>query len=71
VLDVCGDEAVVGKPIGSDDKNDKHTSLAYMSVDDAVKEYNLLTEKAVNAISDLPGSEALVSLAYYLCKRDY
>lgn len=71
VLDVIGDESVLGKPVGSDDKNDKHTSLAYMSVEEAVKEYERLTDKAVAAISDIEGSEALVSLAYYLCKRKY
>ncbi len=71
VLDVCGDEAVLGKPIGSDDKNDKHTSLAYMSIDEATKEYIDLSESAVSAISDIEGSAPLVDLAYYLCKRNY
>lgn len=71
VLDVVGDEALVGKPIGSDDKNDKHTSLAYMSVEDAIREYTSLTDKAVSEIKDIEGSEPLVALAYYLCRRDY
>lgn len=71
VLDVCGDEAVIGKPVGSDDKNDKHTSLAYMSVDDAVKEYLKLTDEAVAAIRDIDGSEALAELAYHLCNRKF
>ena len=71
VLDVIGDEAVVGKPIGSDDKNDKHTSLAYMSVEAAIEEYNSLTDKAVDEIKNIDNSEALVNLAYYLCRRDY
>ena len=71
VLDVCGDEAVIGKPVGSDDKNDKHTSLAYMSVEDAIKEYNALTDKAVSSIVDFNNSEVLSALAYYLCRREY
>lgn len=71
VLDVIGDETIVGKPIGSDDKNDKHTSLAYMSVESAIKEYGKLTDKAVEAIVNIDKSEPLVSLAYYLCRRDY
>lgn len=71
VLDVCGDEAVIGKPIGSDDKNDKHTSLAYMSVEDAVKEYTSLTDKAVSAIAHINSSEVLSALAYHLCRREY
>lgn len=70
VLDVCGDESVIGKPVGSDSKNDKHTSLAYMSVDDAIREYESLTEKAIDAISDIPGSESLKALALHLCKRN-
>lgn len=71
VLDVCGDEATIGKPVGSDGKNDKHTSLAYMSVDDAINEYKRLTNEAIDAIKDIPGSDALASLALYLCKREY
>ena len=71
VLDVIGDEAVVGKPIGSDDKNDKHTSLAYMSVESAIEEYKNLTDKAVDEIKNIENSEPLLSLAYYLCRRDY
>lgn len=71
VLDVCGDESIIGKPVGSDDKNDKHTSLAYMSVEEATKEYIELTDSAVSEIADLDGSEPLVELAYYLCKRNY
>ncbi|MBE6707762.1 MAG: polyprenyl synthetase family protein [Ruminococcaceae bacterium] len=70
VLDVCGDEAVIGKPVGSDSKNDKHTSLAYMSVDEAIHEYEVLTDKAIDAISDIPGSESLTALALHLCKRN-
>ena len=69
VLDVQGDASVLGKPVGSDEKNDKHTSLAYMNAEDAVLEYERLTKEAVAAVSDLEGSEALRSLAYYLCKR--
>ncbi len=71
VQDVCGDEAVIGKPVGSDDKNDKHTSLAYMTIDDAVREYMKLTDEAVVAVSDIKGSEALVELAYHLCNRKF
>lgn len=71
VLDVCGDEATLGKPIGSDDKNDKHTSLAYMSVNDAISEYERLTDEAISSIRDIKGSEPLEALALYLCKRNY
>ena len=71
VLDVIGDEAVIGKPVGSDDKNDKHTSLAYMSVDEAIAEYNALTDKAVEAIREFDNCEPLAELAYYLCRRNY
>lgn len=71
VLDVIGDEALVGKPIGSDEKNDKHTSTYYMTTDEAVKEYRGLTEAACRAIEDLPGSETLTDLARFLCTRKF
>lgn len=71
VLDVCGDEGTLGKPIGSDDKNDKHTSLAYMDIESAIAEYEKLTNEAISAIKEFDGSDALVELALHLCKRNY
>lgn len=71
VLDVIGDEKLVGKPIGSDEKNDKHTSTYYMSAEDAIKEYEALTEAACSAIGDLPGGDILCELARYLCQRKF
>ncbi len=71
VLDVVGDESVLGKPVGSDDENDKHTSLAYMSVEDAIEKYTEYTDMAVKAIATLPSPEILTELAYYLCKRKF
>ena len=71
VLDVIGDEALVGKPIGSDEKNDKHTSTYYMTTSEAIEEYRGLTETACRAIESVPGGEVLAELARYLCTRKF
>lgn len=57
ILDVTGDEAVIGKPVGSDERNDKSTyvtltsleearELAQKTVDEAVASLNPLGDKA-------------------------
>lgn len=69
LLDVLGDESVLGKPVGSDDKNEKHTVLSYMSIEDATKEQKRLSDEAVAAVSEFPRNEALSALVYYLTIR--
>lgn len=69
LLDVLGDESVIGKPVGSDDKNDKHTVLSYMSIDDAINEHKRLSDEAVAAVSEFPKNDALSALVYYLSTR--
>jgi len=71
VLDVESDTATLGKPVGSDDKNDKHTSIAYMGLAEAKTEYRRLTEVAVEALEGIDGADALASLADFLCSRKY
>ena len=70
ILDVTGDEALLGKPIGSDAENSKSTFLTYMSIEEAEKYAILLTEDAKNAISGYEGAENLLALADYLLIRE-
>lgn len=35
ILDVVGDEAVIGKPVGSDERNDKSTYVTLTSLEEA------------------------------------
>lgn len=70
VLDVTGDEAVLGKPIGSDKESEKTTFLTHMTVEEAKNYAGALTEDAKSAISGYEGSEMLTSLADWLLYRN-
>jgi geranylgeranyl diphosphate synthase type II len=70
LLDLIGDEAVVGKTLSSDAENQKTTFLSFYGID-GVKDYaKRLTEDAINEISEIEGSERLIELATYLLERD-
>ncbi len=69
ILDVTGDEAVLGKPIGSDAENTKTTFLSHMTVCEAGEYARRLTDEAKKAISEYAGNEALLALAEYLLIR--
>lgn len=69
ILDVTSDSETLGKPVGSDAKNDKKTAMFYMSLDEAIEEEAAVTKKAVDAISEYEGSEPLTELALWLMSR--
>lgn len=69
ILDVEGDEAVLGKPVGSDAQSGKITFLSHMTVSEARDYAKRLTEDAKEAVSALEGSEVLCELADYLLTR--
>jgi len=70
ILDVTGDTAVLGKAVGSDEKNGKKTVLAFMSPEEAAAKEAELVEEAREAVSAFPGSEALADLALWLSRRN-
>lgn len=69
LLDVVGDEAELGKPIGSDKDEGKTTFMHFFSADEAMAYAEKLTELAKAAVSPYPGSEILCDLADYLLHR--
>ncbi|MBQ8523956.1 MAG: polyprenyl synthetase family protein [Clostridia bacterium] len=69
ILDVTSDSETLGKPVGSDAKNDKKTALSYMSLDEAVVEEDAVTRRAVEAISEFPDSDVPAQLAVWLMSR--
>lgn len=69
ILDCIGNEALLGKPIGSDAEQGKTTFLHFMSLDAAAERAAALTEQAKAAIAPYPGSETLIELADYLLSR--
>ena len=75
VLDILGDEATLGKPVLSDEKNDKYTYATIYGIDKAKAYVNNMSDKANNIINDINSKnketkEALVSLIKTLIDRD-
>ena len=71
ILDATGDEALLGKPIGSDSESGKTTFLSFFSVDEAYERASELTKAAIEKISGYEASDALAQLAKYLLDRRY
>ncbi|MBQ8345643.1 MAG: polyprenyl synthetase family protein [Clostridia bacterium] len=71
VLDVVGDQDVLGKNVGTDEEHAKTTFLTYFDVDGARAYAENLTAEAVSALSDVAGSERLTDLAVYLLNRTH
>lgn len=70
LLDLIGDEAIVGKTLSSDAENQKTTFLSLFDIE-GVRDYaKRLTEDAISEISEIEGSELLRELALYLLERD-
>ncbi|MBQ4572644.1 MAG: polyprenyl synthetase family protein [Clostridia bacterium] len=70
ILDIEGDTVSLGKPVGSDEKNDKSTAVKYFGLEkskELVKEY---TDKAVSALNAFNNdTEILTQIAYMLVDR--
>lgn len=70
ILDIEGDVASLGKPVGSDEKNDKSTAVKYFGLEkskELVKEY---TENAVSSLNAFTNdTDTLKQIAYMLVDR--
>lgn len=71
ILDVEGDEAVLGKPIGSDLENEKTTFVTLYGLDKAQELAKNYTEQAKGLAREFPNHEFLLELTDYLSKRDH
>ena len=71
ILDVTGDEKILGKPTGSDEKNHKSTYVSLTSLDEAKKLAQAAVDEALDALKNF-GSEAdfLRELVKYLIARE-
>ena len=71
VLDVTGNEENLGKPIGSDDENQKTTFVSLCGIEKAKDAVNEYSKKAVSAL-EIFGNKAkyLYELADYLINRN-
>ena len=72
ILDCTADESILGKPVGSDNKNEKTTFVAIFGIDKAQEYAREYTDKAITALNKLNGDKTfLLSLTNYLLKRNY
>lgn len=71
ILDIEGDEATLGKPIGSDIRNEKTTYVTFAGMEKSKEEVKRLTDEAIVELNKLPvHNEFLVELLNYLVYRD-
>ena len=70
ILDVTGDEAKLGKPVGSDDKNHKLTFPSLYGLEEAKKMAKQAVDNAKEALKALNDNKNLLALAEYLLKRE-
>ena len=71
ILDVTGDEAVLGKPTKSDEKNHKITYVSVKGLDQARKDVERYSKEAVRLLEELPcENEFLHELILNLISRD-
>ncbi len=72
ILDITGDEAVLGKPIGSDSENNKTTFVTLYGLEKAKEIAKDLTDDALNLLKTFNGdTDSLEQLTHYLLNRNY
>ncbi|UHA76205.1 polyprenyl synthetase family protein [Paenibacillus sp. 481] len=73
ILDVIGDEALIGKPKGSDEKSAKVTYPYFIGLEASKQEVERLTAEAKQAIlqAQFPQPQRLLELADYLMDRNH
>lgn len=72
ILDVVGDQAVIGKPVGSDEEKKKATYPAILGLEQSKEKLVQLTDDAKQQIQNLPdlNPERLLQIADFLLNRD-
>lgn len=71
ILDVAGDEKVLGKPLHSDEKNEKSTYVSLFGMEASRKKVRAYTEEALSSLEQFGGEqEFLLELIRWLVDRD-
>ncbi len=71
LLDVVGSAESFGKATGADERRGKSTFASELGTEECERLIRSLTDGAVAAIKDIPGSEELVALAEELARRSF
>lgn len=61
ILDVTADTETLGKPVGSDERNDKSTFVKLLGLEKCRQLVNDLTNSAVAALENMPGDTAFLA----------
>ncbi|TCT16923.1 geranylgeranyl diphosphate synthase type II [Natranaerovirga pectinivora] len=70
ILDVTSSTKVLGKPVNSDEKNNKSTYIKFLGMDQSKEQVEILSKEAINELIDLNGdSEFLIKIIQYLINR--
>ena len=71
ILDVTGDTEQLGKPVGSDAKNEKSTYVSLVGLSEAEQKMRTLSAQAASELSQLPGDKTfLAALFVWLMERN-
>lgn len=71
ILDVIGNEQVIGKPINSDEKNHKTTYVTLFGLEEAKEMVKVLSLDALNMLENFPGKNKFMEeMIQYLIFRD-
>lgn len=70
ILDLTGDEAKLGKPVGSDEKNEKTTYVKLHGLEASYAMVKKLSAEAVELAKKINGTEFLQELITYLTVRE-
>ena len=71
ILDVTGDEEKLGKPVLSDEKNEKDTYITLIGLEESKQKVKDLSSLAIDGIKALGENEFLVTLVEKLISREY
>lgn len=72
ILDVIADPELLGKPVGSDDKNQKTTFVTLLGLEGAKLEAKKLTEEALQILDSFNGNtENMNAITKYLLDRNF
>lgn len=69
ILDIYGDESKLGKPVHSDERNNKNTYVSLYGIDAARKAVSSMSSKAEDIIKDIGDNGFLVQFINYLINR--
>lgn len=69
ILDIYGSEKELGKPVHSDEKNNKNTYVSLYGLDAAKKAVSDMSIRAENILKNIGDNEFLIQLVNYLINR--